>query len=87
MKFYKAGKKVKHIDEMEKGKMYNVCGIVGVFTPIVSKEEPMYAFESDSENISLVIGRIALMDRIHFGMVYNITREIHPRAKTLAKLL
>ena len=87
MKFYKAGKKVKHIDEMEKGKMYNVCGIVGVFTPIMSKEEPMYAFESDSENISLVIGRIALMDRIHFGMVYNIAREIHPRVKTLAKLL
>lgn len=87
MKFYKAGRKVKHIDEMEKGKMYNVCGIVGVFTPVMSKEEPMYAFESESEHISLVIGRVALMDRIHFGMVYNIIKEFTPRAKTLAKLL
>lgn len=87
MKFYKAGKRVKHIDEMEKGKMYSVCGVAGVFTPVMSKEEPLYAFEAESEHISLVIGRIALMDRIHFGMVYNITRAYTPRAKTLAKLL
>ena len=87
MNFYKAGKRVNHIDSLEKGKLYSVCGIVGVFMPVVSKEEPLYSFEAQAENISLVMSRTALMDRIHFGMVYNIVKEIHPRAKTLAKIL
>ena len=88
MKFYKAGKRVKHIDEMEKGKVYNVCGIVGkLSTAPTPTGENVYKLESPSERIWLLLGREELMDRIHFGMVYNIIKEYTPRPKTLAKLL
>ena len=87
MKFYKAGKKVRNIDDLKKGETYSVCGIVGVFTPVASKDEQIYAFEAESEGISLVISRSALMDRAHLGMVYAIKKEIHPREKTLIKML
>ena len=87
MKFYKAGKRVKDIDDMKKGEMYSVCGVAGVFMPVLSKDKPLYSVADEAENVSLVIGRDALLDRIHFGMVYEIKKSFNPRAKTIAKLL
>lgn len=85
MKFYIVGRKIRGIDELEEGKQYAVCGIVG--TLVIDKEPDLrYRFVCKEEEIYMSIARTALMDRIHFGMVRIVKREFHPREKTIAKI-
>ena len=88
MKFYKAGRRIRDLDELEIGQVYAVCGVVGVLSlePVPETGENVYKFVSNGEKLCLLIGREELMDRIHLGMVYAIKCEFHPREKTMAKL-
>lgn len=87
MKFYKAGKLVRDIDDMTIGQTYAVCGIVGalVIKPDEHQNLP-YQFANLNEGINLSIKRESLIDRIRLGMVSEIKKEFRPREKTIAKL-
>lgn len=86
MKFYKAGRRIRDINELETGKLYSICGVVGELQAVPMVENGFtYSFYSD-EGIRIQLGREALMDRIHLAMVYTIKNEFHPREKTMAKL-
>jgi len=87
MKFYLLGGRIRDIDELKEGELYSVCGVVGELY-LVPATDPsfVYKFVCPSEEISLSIKRLPLIDRIHFGMVYKVKKEFKPREKTLAKL-
>lgn len=87
MKFYKAGRRIRDINELETGKLYSVCGVVGELSlASVPNGDNVYKFTANGEKIQLYIGREEIMDRVHLGMVYTIKNEFHPREKTMAKL-
>ena len=88
MIFYKAGRQIRGIEELETGQLYSVCGAVGVLSlePVPETGENVYKFVSNGEKLCLLIGREELMDRVHLGMVYVIKGEIKPRKSTMAKL-
>lgn len=89
MKFYIASRKIRNIDEMEEGKVYSMCGVAGVFRICATPDgtDPMYNFSEDSENISLTVGRNALIDRINMGFVRAIKKSWHPRPETILKMM
>lgn len=87
MKFYKAGKRITSIDELETGKVYSVCGVVGELSvKPMPNGEGLYTLTTNGEMIQLTIGRIEIFERINLGMVYAIKKEFKPQRKTLAKL-
>ncbi len=86
MKFYKAGKKVRNIDELNSDELFSVCGVAGKFRKIKEKSGITYIIKSQDERITLAMGREELLDRIYFGMVYHIKKEFKPRAETIAKM-
>ena len=87
MKFYKAGRRIRDLDELEIGKVYSVCGVVGELSlASVPNGDNVYKFTTNGEKIQLYIGREELMDRVYLGMVYAIKCEFKPREKTMAKL-
>lgn len=87
MKFYKAGRRIRALDELEIGKVYAVCGAVGELSLASTPNgENVFKLTANGEKIQLYIGREELMDRVHLGMVYTIKREFKPREKTMAKL-
>lgn len=89
MKFYMAGRKIRNIDEMEEGKVYSMCGVVGVFRICETPDDKdlVYNFSEDSESISLTVGRNALIDRINMGCVRAIKKSWHPRPATILKIM
>ena len=87
MIFYKAGRKIRGLSELEPGQLYAVCGVVGELSlEPAPNGECVYKFVSNKEKICLLIGREEIMDRIHLGMVYTIRCEFKPRESTMAKL-
>lgn len=87
MKFYKAGRRIRALDELEIGKVYAVCGVVGELSLAHTPNgEDVFKLTTNGEKIQLHIGRAELMDRVHLGMVYAIKCEFKPREKTMAKL-
>ena len=87
MKFYKAGRKIRTIEELEEGKMYSVCGVVGVLLLVPTLNGDFaYKFMDEGEAIMLLMHRNAIIDRVHLGMVHAILKEFKPREKTLASL-
>lgn len=89
MKFYKAGRKIRDVADLEEGKVYSVCGIAGVFRicAVPENASPIYNFSEDIEGISLTITREALLDRINMGFVYAIRKIWQPRPKTILKYM
>ncbi len=84
MKFYKAGRIIRNIDELELGKVYSVLGIVGQF---VEQNGTVYDFDNKEEFIRLRIGRSELVDRINMGLVRAIKKSWHPRPETILKIM
>ena len=89
MKFYIASRKIRDIDEMKEGELYSICGVAGFFKTCVVPEgkDPVYSLSEDSENISLTIGRNALVDRINMGYVRAIKKSWKPRPQTILKIM
>lgn len=84
MKFYKAGRVIRNIDELELGKVYSVFGIVGQF---VEQNGTVYDFDNKEEFIRLRIGRSELIDRIDMGFVRAIKKSWNPRPETILKIM
>lgn len=84
MKFYKAGRIIRNIDELELGKVYSVLGVVGQF---VEQNGTVYDFDNKEEFIRLRIGRSELVDRINMGFVRAIKKSWKPRPETILKIM
>ena len=87
MKFYKLGRKIKDIDELNSDDLFVVCGVAGKIRKINEPNGTTYTLKAQKEKIVLALGREELLDRIHFGMVFRVQKEFTPRAKTIAKML
>lgn len=84
MKFYMTGRKIRNISELELGKVYSVCGIVGQF---VELNGTTYDFDNKEEFMRLRIGTSELTDRINMGFVRTIRKSWKPRPETILKML
>ena len=87
MKFYRLGRRIKDIDELNSDELFSVCGVAGKIRKINEPNGTTYTVKAQHEKIVLALDREALLDRIHFGMVYRVQKEFTPRAKTIAKML
>ena len=84
MKFYKTGKTIRNIDELELGKVYSVLGVVGQF---VEQNGTVYDFDNTEEFMRLRIGRSELVDRIDMGFVCAVKKSWNPRPATILKMM
>lgn len=84
MKFYMVGRRVKCIEDMEIGKSYSVCGIVGEYQgETCDKVE----FINRNEDIRLIIGKTELTDRMNMNGVRVVTKAWNPRPSTILKMM
>lgn len=85
MFFYYCGRNIKDISQLEIGKMYSVGGVCGVLTEI--KEDSVYVFDNNKEEIHLQIGDSVLKDKIFLSDVFLVYKAQKARQKTIEKYL